>query len=144
MLKDILQSAQNYPAITAVVLIFIGAMIVIGMSDVYVRIFKWFEKKELLEIRQQQKYEEAYSILEDQIRDCKLTALSEALIKCELKKIALMPGNDKEKTGKLCNDYLKKFYGVSKDELDEHSPENLDFNRVRHDLKIANESRLAL
>jgi hypothetical protein len=89
--------------------------------------------------RQEKEYDKAYHRLEDMIQDCKMTALSEALVKCELKKIALMPGNDREKTGKLTNDYLRKFYGVSEDEF---SPGQLDHERVSRELKLANESRL--
>ena len=89
--------------------------------------------------RQELDYDMAYHNLENQIKECKVSSIAEAIIKAELKNIALLPTNDKEKTGKLVNDYLKKFYGVTEDEFD---PGQLDYDRVRREIKIANEFRL--
>jgi hypothetical protein len=122
------------------------ALLVLGIAgmaviaDIYVRIVKHLESgrsKESKAQRQDREYNEQYALLEEQIKLCKLTALSESLIRCDLKRLAKMPGNNKEMTGKLTNDYLKRFYGS-----DEFSPDNLDVDRISKELRIANESRI--
>jgi hypothetical protein len=135
MLKDILQSAQDYPAITAVVLIFIGAMIVIGLADLYVRIARRHIKNEL-------QYEKLYARVEKEI-DSAVSSDDKDAIRFDLKRLRSLKWKNKEKTDFIAMEFCKKLYGF--DTFDsEHSPGQLDYERVHKEVQIANESRLAL
>jgi hypothetical protein len=135
MLKDILQSAQDYPAITAVVLIFIGAMIVIGLADLYVRIARRHIKNEL-------QYEKLFNQIVEEIETA-ITSDDKDAIRFDLKKLRSLKWKNKEKTDFIAMEFCKKLYGF--DSFDsEHSVGQLDHERVSRELKIANEARLSL
>jgi hypothetical protein len=135
MLKDILQSAQDYPAITAVVLIFIGAMIMIGLAHAYTHLIRRNLNNELY-------YELLYAQIEVEIKAAVTTDDKDA-IRFDLKKLRSLKWKNKERTDFIAMEFCKKLYGF--DSFDsEHSAGQLDFDRVHKEVQIANESRLVL
>jgi hypothetical protein len=135
MLKDILQSAQDYPALTAVVLIFIGAMIMIGLAHAYTHLIRRQRDNELY-------YELLYAQIEVEIKAA-ITTDDKDAIRVDLKKLRSLKWKNREKTRFITMEFLKVIYGFDSFES-EHSVGRLDYERVHKEVQIANESRLAL